>query len=284
MPAHTIIHDGNPWWISPDIWVVPGNDPNAAPGSPIAGQAAYLWARVSNEGSSAAPNTRVDFYWANPAAAIAVGTATPIGSAYVDLAPGQTQEVLCLVPWVPIIVNGGHECVLAVAHAPGDTNPLPNPLPMGFPFDPPAHAQIAQLNLSVLSAAKLSLPQAIYVHALGRSDARARLVLEFGKALDPRLLHQLGVSPKLRPADGRKLDAGLSLEPHCGPCGGDDLPHVLDVSVPRGSSVPVFLSLRSADLGHEEYQLLHVLEYRNERLTGGVSFLIINPDQKQKED
>ena len=34
MPAHLIIEDGQPlWWDSADIWVVPGNDPNGAPGA-----------------------------------------------------------------------------------------------------------------------------------------------------------------------------------------------------------------------------------------------------------
>ncbi len=154
MSAHLAIHDSDLpyWWESPDIWVVPGNDPNGPPRSPIAGQPAFLWARVTNAGDVPAKGARVDFYWANPSGQMTAGVPTAIGSAFVDLDPNATQEVLCLVPWVPVIVNGGHECLLAVAHVSGDTNPIPDPLPTGYPFDPPAHDQIAQLNLGVLEA------------------------------------------------------------------------------------------------------------------------------------
>lgn len=119
MTAHLLINDGSPeWWLSPDIWVVPGSNPNGARGAPNAGQPAYLWARVSNVGDTSVNGARVDFYWANPSAQVVVGVATQIGSAFVDLArqgdAGDTQDVLCLTPWIPSIVNDGHECLLAV--------------------------------------------------------------------------------------------------------------------------------------------------------------------------
>jgi hypothetical protein len=152
MPAHLLIRDGSPqWWLSPDIWVVPGNDPNGLPGNPIAGQPAYLWAHVANTGDVAASGTRIDFYWADPAMQIMVGSATQIGSAYADVPAGGSQDVLCLVPWTPSIVNGGHECVLAAAHNPAEQTPLPDPLPNGFDFNPPAYDEIAQRNLSVVA-------------------------------------------------------------------------------------------------------------------------------------
>src|SRR6202158_5023602 len=186
MSAHLVIHDSSMpyWWESPDIWVVPGNDPNGPPGSPIAGQPAFLWARVKNAGTAAANGTRVDFYWANPSAQMVVGVATAIGSAFVDLDPGDTQEVLCLVPWVPVIVNGGHECLLAVAHGGGDTNPIPDPLPNGYPFDPPAHEQIAQLNLGVLAADVHAASLVIFVNAIGRTEKLAQPAGELSHAGD----------------------------------------------------------------------------------------------------
>ena len=45
------IPDGNPWWVSPNLWTVPGNDPNGPAGLPIAGQPAYLYAKVTNNGT-----------------------------------------------------------------------------------------------------------------------------------------------------------------------------------------------------------------------------------------
>jgi hypothetical protein len=73
MSVQLVIRDGNPYWyLSPDIWVVPGNDPSGPPGSPIAGQTAYLGARVANTGSTGANGVRVDFYGANPALQVAM--------------------------------------------------------------------------------------------------------------------------------------------------------------------------------------------------------------------
>lgn len=277
MSAHLVIHDGALpyWWASPDIWVVPGTDPNGAPGSPIAGKPAYLWARVSNTGDVAVKGTRVDFYWADPSAQIMVGVATKIGSAFVDLDPGDTQDVLCLVPWVPVMVNGGHECVLAVAHGWGDASPIPDPLPNGYLFDPPSHDQIAQLNLSVLVASLQAFPLLIKVGALGRSEKQAHLSVEFGREMDKRLLAHLGVE-NLQAAAKSAVKVSLSLEPYCSP---NPAPHGkrdLDVQVARGTSVPVFVAIHAAELGPDEYQLVHIVERSAGRTVGGVSYLVVN--------
>ena len=284
MSAHLIIHDGaSPqWWLSPDIWVVPGNDPNGPPGSPIAGKPAYVWARVSNVGDSYAEGTRVDFYWANPSAQMVVGVASPIGSAYVDLAPGDTQEVLCLVPWLPVVVNGGHECLLAVAHGPGDMNPLPDPLPNGYPFDPPSHDQIAQLNLSVLEASMLHISQQITVTALAREDKHAELHVSFGHELDRRTMAQLGLAD-LHPAKANTVSVSLAHEPGCTDHPAPEQHHTLRLQVPRGTSAPVYVYLHAHHLSHQEYQLVHVTEHANGKVVGGVSYVIVNRLSKQEQ-
>lgn len=281
MPAHILIHDSSPqWWLSPDVWVVPGSDPNGLPGSPIAGQPAYLWARVSNIGTAPANGTRVDFYWANPSGQVVVGVATQIGSAFVDLPPGDTQgdtqDVLCLVPWLPVVVNGGHECVIAVAHAPNDTNPLPDPLPNGYSFDPPAHDQIAQLNLSVLLAAHLAMPLILTVNAIGRADKLVSLSIEFGEALDEHKLSQLGLH-NMRPVRQRCIEASLSLEPsHCHEQPDSNDMRELEVHIKHGTSIPVYVSLRAENLPRGEYQLIHIVERSAERVIGGVSYVVVN--------
>jgi hypothetical protein len=219
MPAHIIIRDGSPyWWASTDIWVVPGTDPNGAPGAPVAGQPAYLWAHAANTGSGLANGTRIDFYWADPSAQVIVGTATPIGSAFVDLDLNPAgQDVLCLVPWMPVIVNGGHECLLAVAHGPGDSNPIPDPLPNGYVFNPPAHDQIAQRNITVLMASMLAAAMVISVRALPRQDKLAFVSVEYGDELDQRQLMLLGLDKMdLRPAPRGAVQVELSLQPVCG--------------------------------------------------------------------
>jgi hypothetical protein len=128
MPVQLLIRDGDPhWWNSPDIWVVPGNDPNGAPGQPVAGEAAFLWARVQNTGKDPATGATVKFYWSNPAAGVLRSNSTFVGSAFVSLNGGETKEVLCVIPWIPVVVNNGHECLVAEVIHPAD--PLPSPLP-----------------------------------------------------------------------------------------------------------------------------------------------------------
>ena len=54
MSLNLLIRDGEPhWWNSPDIWVVPGNDPNGPPGQPVAGEPAFIWGRIKNDGEQA---------------------------------------------------------------------------------------------------------------------------------------------------------------------------------------------------------------------------------------
>ncbi len=79
MAVQLEIQDGNPWWLSADIWTVPGSDPEGLAGTPIAGSTCFLWARVSNTGSSDVQNAVVRFYWANPSVGFDRNTANPIG-------------------------------------------------------------------------------------------------------------------------------------------------------------------------------------------------------------
>lgn len=283
MSAQLLIRDGAPlWWTSTDLWVVPGSDPNGPPGSPVAGQPAYLWAHVANLGNAPAYGSRVDFYWANPAAQVAVGVATPIGSAYADLLPEPAgQDVLCLVPWLPVIVNGGHECLLAVVHGPGDSNPLPDPLPHGYLFDPPAHEQIAQANLTVLAAAKLAQARSIAVYAPAREAKRVRLTVEYGAALGERQLELLGLRErKLRPAPMPCVAVRLSLEPLCGGDAAGGHGHNLEVELGRGGAALVYVALDAARLEPGHYQLVHIVEYCGSRVLGGVSYVVVQAHQE----
>lgn len=68
MPVEIEIRDGDPWWLSPDIWVVPCEDPEGPSGAPIAGATNYVWAMVHNRGGSGVVNATVRFYWAGPSA------------------------------------------------------------------------------------------------------------------------------------------------------------------------------------------------------------------------
>lgn len=140
------IRDGSPWWLSPDIWVVPGPDPEGSPGLPLIGEPAYLWARVRNTGTSTASNATVRFYWANPNVGFTRATANVVGEATVTLGSGEQQDVLCLVPWVPANLGNGHVCVLAEAFHPND------PLPAQLDFDVVGDRHVGQRNLNLVVA------------------------------------------------------------------------------------------------------------------------------------
>lgn len=184
------IRDGTPWYLSSDVWTVPGGDPEGAPGMPISGQPCYLWARVRNHGKDAAVNATVRFYWANPAVGFDRTTASLIGTANVTLpGGGAASEVLCLAPWVPSFVNGGHVCILAEAFHTGE-----DPLPATAAFDVPTDRHVAQRNLSLLSAAARSgvFHLAFEVHNPSRKAQRFTITTRIGeddelKALVPYL-------------------------------------------------------------------------------------------------
>ena len=271
MSVKLLIQDGNPYWyLSTDIWVVPGSDPNGARGTPVAGQPAYLWALVTNNGFDEAKGVRVDFYWANPALQVLRSTATLVGSAFADIAAGGSQEVLCLVRWIPVIVNGGHECLVAVANHPGD--PLPNPLPNEF--DPPTYPQVAQKNLTVIAATMLTSLHAITIAGWRRTEKAVVVTAEVGGELDEAALAGLGLK-NLRPAKDKHVDVGLDLQSRCM---GDKEPlgsNQLELRVPPGTSMAVYASIRSKALGKDEYQLVHIIERSSDRILGGIGFVVV---------
>ncbi|RPJ86958.1 MAG: hypothetical protein EHM18_03550 [Acidobacteria bacterium] len=149
MAVELWIDDGNPWYLSPDIWVVPSDDPGDPPGLPFANVSAYVWARVHNRGSTAVSNATVRFYWADPSTVITPTTATLIGTSSASLTAGETKEVLCVTPWIPSFVNNGHECLIAQAFAPSDPAPPQGP---NDPFNVPADRHLAQRNITVGAA------------------------------------------------------------------------------------------------------------------------------------
>jgi hypothetical protein len=183
------IMDGSPWYLSPDIWTVPGNDPEGAPGQPIAGMPCYMWARVHNNGSELVQNAQVRFYWANPSIGFDRNTANFIGTANVTIAAGAQSDVLCLMPWVPTYVNGGHECVLAEAFHALD------PLPATPAFDVPTDRHVAQRNLSVVQALKKMFHLAFEVHNTSRNAGQFKVTTRAATAAE--IERAMGIFPKV---------------------------------------------------------------------------------------
>jgi hypothetical protein len=166
MATELEIRDGSPhWYLSPDIWIV--MDPNDITESmPVAGTPCYLKARVRNNGNSSVTNATVKFYWGNPAIGLNRTTATPIGQSFVSLAPGGSEEVLCLTPWVPVFLNGGHECILAEAYHVSD------PLPATNEFNVSSDRHVAQRNLSVIMALQSAFHMNFEMHNGQRNEQK----------------------------------------------------------------------------------------------------------------
>ena len=119
-----------PFWESPDIWTAPG-DPADTPvipadhgGTAIAGQPNTLYAHVWNLGYAPLAGIAVEFYWFDPSVAITGSNANLIGIARCELASrgmnGSHLLVKCPKAWVPVMVNGGHECLVVRVSGIGD--------------------------------------------------------------------------------------------------------------------------------------------------------------------
>jgi len=110
------------FWESPDVIVVPGVvdslEGNTPTLTPRAGEDHTVFVRTWNLGRLPAPATKVRAWWANPAFGFPDGVPQYIGGATVDLEdqyhfPACRAVVRIPEPWVPEMVNGGHECLLA---------------------------------------------------------------------------------------------------------------------------------------------------------------------------
>jgi len=276
MSVNLEIRDGDPyWWNSPDIWVVPGNDPNASPGQPIAGEPAFLWGRVHNRGEQTVLGAQVKFYWSNPAAGVLRSTSTLVGSAFVDLNPGETKEVLCVIPWIPQIVNDGHECVVAEVIHPSD--PLPSPLP--DEFNPPSYHQIAQKNLTVLAMKTKMMVMPIQVAAPIRKEKQLLITIEIGGTLDKQNIIQAGLK-NYRPAKLDFLKVGLSLESGCDVSSKEQLKKELKLSLKPGTTKAIYLKIWPQELKPSSYVLLHVISRDEERIVGGITYILIKREEE----
>src|SRR5260370_11174177 len=110
------------FWESPDIWTAPG-DPATSPSVPTdhggqvtVGRPATVYAHVWNLGFAPLAGVRVEFYWFNPSLGINGSHANLIGMARCDLAArgmaGSHKLVKCPKAWIPVLENGGHECLV----------------------------------------------------------------------------------------------------------------------------------------------------------------------------
>lgn len=274
MAVELEIKDGDPWWLSPDIWVVPGDDPNAAAGIPFAGFPAYMWARVHNHGSDPVANAEVRFYWADPSTAFDRTTAIFVGSSYVSLSPGETGEVLLLSPWIPEYVNHGHECILVETF-----HPLLDPLQSSPAFNTPNDRKVAQLNLSVVRGIHSGFfGTTLYQVNTTRRDQRFRLVAKPAPlATLKRLVRSLNLDVDLTVEPGKVSKLGF-VDKTC--------PDETDLKGKLSADLKIEISshrkTRRSLVGQVKSgpALIHVMQYHEDRLVGGQSVLVLPADAK----
>jgi hypothetical protein len=276
MPIELWIDDGNPWYLSPDIWVVPGNDPGGAPGIPIAGVPSYVWARVHNRGTTQVTNATVRYYWANPSTVITPNTASPIGTSFVNLLPGETKEVLCLTQWTPVWVNNGHECLIAQAFQASD------PLPPGGPndpFDPPNDRHTAQRNIDLLTA-RVRTNFVVQCFAAGNAARfRTEEVTVVARRAPIKTISNLGKTLGLDrlPREMGELNE-FGIQPHrCG----EQLERVghekLKLKLKPGQQVGLALAIRlKEDFEPNTGALFLVEQFVRDKLVGGIGVLALD--------
>ena len=274
MAIELSIDDGNPWYMSPDIWVVPGNDPGGSPGTPIVGVPGYVWARVHNRGTTPVTNATVRYFWANPSTVITPNTATAIGTSFVSLLAGETKEVLCLTQWTPVWVNDGHECLIAQAFHSSDALP---PGGANDPFDPPNDRHTAQRNINLVMALRSNLVVQCFA-AANTARFHADELTVVARRVPIETLGNLGKTLGLRRLP-REMDeiTEFGLQQHrCG----EQIDRVgdpkIELRLKPGQQVSLAFAIRLNDNSAPDTGALFLVEqFVREKLVGGIGVLAV---------
>lgn len=137
---------GANFWSSPDIWVE-SSDPL---GNPVAGEDNFVHARIFNLGAFDAAPVRVDFFWGDPSTGLGPGLMIPINPPkkpeWVEVRSMDCLDVRCSTPWVPVMVNNGHECLMVNCTCPTFA-------PITQPFQCRLDRHVGQRNVHVVEAA-----------------------------------------------------------------------------------------------------------------------------------
>jgi hypothetical protein len=275
MTPYLEIEDGNPIWLSHDIWLVPGDDPEGPPGAPVRGRTNFAWIRAHNKGQTQLDGVRIEVFWADPSTTVLRSTANLIGHAFVDLAPGTTAEVLVLTPWVPMPGHPAHVCLLAQALHPLD--PLPNPLPADFQVA--THRQVAQRNVTVVSlmGSMAILPITLGIPARSSRGKFALSIQRDDKGLSPRTLATLGLG-NLKLAMPGVVEAVFVPQFICERQEGR---HRIELDLAPGELRAVHVQFE-AKKTFEGYAALHVVEEVDGKPVGGVTY-ILTSDRKSND-
>ena len=146
-----------PFWESPDVYILGGVHPSVAPDLPaqlgqtaLAGQDNTVYAHVWNLGHAPARAVVVEFYWCDPSLGFNPVGAHLIGSTMTWLGsrsePDCHKVVKCPESWRATYTNGGHECLLVRAFDVA-ADPLTTP-----EWDASQNRHLGQRNIHVIPA------------------------------------------------------------------------------------------------------------------------------------
>jgi hypothetical protein len=175
------------FWETPFIWVE-SSDPY---GNAVAGEQNFLHALIFNGGAFQAAPVKVDFYWANPALGLGPANMNYVGTEWVEIPRLGSKDVRCPTPWVPVVVNNGHECVMV-----NSSCALSDPIL--HPFQPTLDRHVGQKNLHVVAGkAGQKLLYTLQVTNIFPIEMPALITAQFTQLMLTREdhnipLHQLG--------------------------------------------------------------------------------------------
>ncbi|MGY5852827.1 MAG: hypothetical protein RTU92_04600 [Candidatus Thorarchaeota archaeon] len=288
MPEQLEIDDGDPVWNSPDIWTVPGDDPNGPVGSPVAGGSTWIWAQVHNQGKDPSENARVKFYWGDPSTIVTRDTAHLVGTSQVRLDPGESKDVLCVTRWIPVLVNDGHECLIVEVFSP--TDPLTSYGDNYFHVADDRH--VAQRNVTVLPAPSPapSPPSPFFMFSAahdGRYNDKqyeARLIARRTKLGNIKeIIEKLGL--KKMPAESESI-ADYGIIPYkCGESVKSVGKKELSIKLSPKERIGLALAIEtSAEFEMHEAALFTIDQYSGEKLSGGITVLITGTNSPKRKE
>jgi hypothetical protein len=281
------IGQGNPWWLSPNVWAVPAANPTLpSPGvlHPVVGEQYYINANVGNDSPQPFLDVNVYFFVANPS----VGIITSVNAKLIGTWSGEIDAALpnplistvssggppsYSPPWIPAIENQGHECIIA-AIVQGALTP---PAVLNGDNYPPT---IAQHNLGVVQTTahmKGRFQYAFEVCNTARVERSFTVAAEAARPADAaRILKSLGREASPGERYGNPEHLGF-MRTHSA------APLELDAPFPLLEGMKLApLSCTSFSLVgtlREGTSLIHVTQRFEERIVGGLSVLIVAEDK-----
>jgi hypothetical protein len=193
------------FWESPDIWIEgPSGDPDQA----VTGVPNTVKVHVWNSGLANCWAATVDLFWCDPSVGIDMAHANPIGS--VTLPVYSQQDAIAAFTWVPGMLNGGHECLVAQVYEPVSD-------PLVAPFQPKLDRHVAQRNVSVVqvqAGKSFSLPFSVPNRSVLMATSSLKLEAVTGSALQMLAMSTgLDVSTAAPRAEGGLVFRGIEKLP-----------------------------------------------------------------------